>query len=161
MSGMSLMPSFGGTDFRTGETDDSSGQQDTGRIVDSSDSVNSMMSSNASPDFSGFKAGIHRPPGLGYAVPSPIGKQGHSYTSSVSTAQNLTLTPTSSLDGGEIYRGQTSPFHGDGPSLSSTEMPPGFSSLGSFHRWQRKRTRSLRPATKSRAFLPDDRFPKS
>jgi hypothetical protein len=131
MSGMSLMPSFDGTGFRNGEMDDN-GHQDTSRIVDSGDSVHSMRSSTASPEINGLKGGINRPPGLGVAVPSPIGKPGHSYTSSVSTAQNLTLTPTSSLDGGEIYRGQSSPFHGDGPSLSSTEMPPGFSTMGSY-----------------------------
>lgn len=139
MSGMSLMPSFGGTDFRTGDTEEGS------RIVDSSDSVHSMRSSNGSPIPSTgmhLKVGISRPPGLGgIAVPSPFGKPGHSYTSSTSTAQNLTLTPTSSLDGGDIYVRQSSPFHGDGPSIMSSdysrgrvddnEIPPGFGSLAS------------------------------
>lgn len=140
---MSLLPSFGSV-FRNNDIDDN-GQHETGRMIDSGDSVQSIRSSNASPVPSvgmHMKGGIMRPPGLGgMAVPSPIGKPGHSYASSASTAQNLTLTPTSSLDGGDIYARQSSPFFGDGPSLSSDysrrglddpEMPPGFTSIGSF-----------------------------
>lgn len=143
-SGMSLLPSFGGAVFRNEETEEI-GQHELSRIIDSGDSVQSMRSSNASPVPSGgmhIKGGIGRPPGLGgIAMPSPIGKPGHSYASSASTAQNLTLTPTSSLDGGDLYTRQSSPFHGDGPSLSSdysrrvvddSEMLPGFTNIGSF-----------------------------
>jgi len=127
VSGLSLTPLFGSSDIKDGEMDENGS-----RIVDSGDSVHSLRSSNGSPVNSvgmQAKGGISRPPGLGgVSMPSPIGKPGHSYTSSASTAQNLTLTPTSSLDGGELsYIRQSSPFHGDGPSLTSD--PPGFGSF--------------------------------
>ena len=97
-------------------------------IINSGDSVQSFRSSASSPGPGGLKVGMNRPPGLGVSMPSPIGKPGHSHTSSVSTAQNLTLTPTSSLDGAELsYVRQSSPFYGDGRSLTSD--PPGFGSF--------------------------------
>jgi hypothetical protein len=149
MSGMSLMPSFGGSDIMSPIDDSGSGSHhDHRRVVDSGDSVQSQRSSNASPLPNGFSSGqapskgISRPPGLGISIPSPLGKPGHFYNSSASTAQNLTLTPTSSSDGGsDLYSigRQSSPFHGDGPSMSSdysrrgkdeSELPPGISNLG-------------------------------
>lgn len=130
------MSTYTGSEFKAQEMDDETGR----RVADSGDSVHSVRSSNASPIHS--KGGITRPPGLtGISLPSPVGKLGHSYTSSGSTAQNMTLTPTSSIDGGEVYARQSSPFHGDGPSMSSeysrrgfdeSELPPGITNLGSF-----------------------------
>lgn len=118
MSGTSLITSF------LADMDDT-----VSSIINSGDSVHSIRSSNSSPGPGGLKGGMSRPPGLGgLSMPSPIGKPGHSYTSSTSTAQNLTLTPTSSLDGGELsYAKQSSPFHVDGPSMTSD--PPGFGSF--------------------------------
>jgi len=99
-----------------------------GSIINSGDSVHSFRSSTSSPGPGSLKGGVHRPPGLGVSMPSPIGKPGHSHGSSVSTAQNMTLTPTSSLDGAELsYVRQSSPYYGDGPSLTSD--PPGFGSF--------------------------------
>lgn len=141
MSRMSLLHSFGISELKSPEMEGTD-QPETRRVVDSSDSVQSGRSSDFFPGpIAAGKGGISRPPGLGISVPSPIGKLGHSYTSSASsTAQNLTLTPTSSLDGGELYGRQSSPFQGDGPSLSSdysrradeSELPPGIANLGSF-----------------------------
>jgi hypothetical protein len=117
MTGTSLIYSF------AADMDDN-----VSSIINSGDSVHSFRSSESSPGQGGFKAGMSRPPGLGISMPSPIGKPGHSYGSSASTAQNLTLTPTSSLDGAEFsYARQSSPFYGDGPSLTSD--PPGFGSF--------------------------------
>eukprot|EP00934_Nitzschia_sp_Nitz4_P000177 Nitzschia sp. Nitz4//scaffold46_size129759//35068//37423//NITZ4_003492-RA/size129759-augustus-gene-0.18-mRNA-1//-1//CDS//3329552568//177//frame0 len=137
MSGMSLLHSFGSDQLKS----NSEGKDniDSRRAGSSGDSVQSTDSG-----FGGVsgKGSISRPPGLGISVPSPIGKLGHSYTSSASTAQNLTLTPTSSLDGGELYGRQASPFQGDGPSMSSdynnrygsdeSELPPGIADFGGF-----------------------------
>ena len=65
--------------------------------ISSGDSVQSHSSSHASP-LPPTSKGISRPPGLGGTAPS-IGKPGHSKNSSASTAQSLTLTPVSSVDG--------------------------------------------------------------
>jgi hypothetical protein len=76
-------------------------QQHQRNNVSSGDSVQSHGSSHASP-LPPTSKGISRPPGLGGPAPpapSPIGKPGHSKTFSASTAQSLTLTPVSSLDG--------------------------------------------------------------
>ena len=152
---MSLLPSFGSgaSDMQSHFEDAASNSQHSQRRnFDSGESVHSQRSSTASPlnnsissGQGSYKQGISRPPGMGLTVPSPIGKPGQTYSSSASTAQTMTLTPTSSLDGGSEPYGmgrQSSPFHGDGPSMSSdysrrgreegAELPPGFAnSLGS------------------------------
>lgn len=66
--------------------------------------------------------GMSRPPGItGAALPSPIGKPGHSKNTSA-TSPLLTLTPNSSVDGNSDWHSlgtrQSSPFQGsDAPSL--------------------------------------------
>ena len=117
------------------------------------------QSSPGSPSAGGSGTGqggtksIARPPGLGAPAPSSslIGKPGHSKNSSASTAPSLTLTPSSSIDGSAEHYNvtrQSSPFHGDGPSLpalrqneykmnssagdDNAELPTGITTFGSF-----------------------------
>jgi len=144
MSGMSLMSSYGGE--LSSSVPDMSSALNASQQDSSGDSVRSNRSLTASPISTGPSKTLNRPPGLGVTVPSTIGKPGHSYNSSASTShtQNLTLTPTSSLDGAsDLYSmgRQSSPFHGDGPSMSSDYSRrvkeegsdlPGISGLGSF-----------------------------
>ena len=173
MSGLTLMPAFSegannGSNANDGETPvepspvdevvTTNLQQDS-QHQSGSESVGGRSSSPGSPSVGGSNAAgqqgggssksITRPPGLGGS--SLIGKPGHSKNSSASTAQSLTLTPASSIDGSaELYHNvtrQSSPFHGgDGPSTiqykmnSSTasgddnnaELPTGITTFGSF-----------------------------
>mmetsp|Transcript_11912 Transcript_11912/g.27817 ORF Transcript_11912/g.27817 Transcript_11912/m.27817 type:complete len:797 (-) Transcript_11912:823-3213(-) len=108
-------------------------------IPNSGDSVHSTHStgtanSNQAESFASSGSNMNRPPGIaGFSVP-PIGKPGHTKTSSnSSTAHTAALTPTSSVDGGasnDLYigvgggRSQHSPSSGD--------HLPGIGNLGSF-----------------------------
>jgi hypothetical protein len=131
MSGMSMMPSFGGNQGYSQRPDMPSQYGDVGpgsqqqqqhqrNNISSGDSVQSHGSSHASP-LPPTSKGISRPPGLGGSGPS-LGKPGHSKNSSACTAQSLTLTPVSSLDGSaEPYNiasfGSFDTFDGDNDGL--------------------------------------------
>lgn len=106
MSGMSMLPSFGGNQGYPQRPDMASqygeagpgSQQHQRNNISCGDSDQSHGSSHASP-LPPTSKGVSRPPGLGGPAPSPIGKPGHSKNSSASTAPSLALTPASSLDG--------------------------------------------------------------
>lgn len=101
--------------------DDNGSNRDQRKIADSGDSVHSHRSATNSPlPPSGKGMGGRGPPGLGLpGVASTMGG---------GKADHLTLTPTSSLDGGgsDMYR-QSSPFHGRD---DCSELPPGLANLG-------------------------------
>lgn len=94
--GNGLVNFSGSPDARSELTEDMNAQLENRKhLIDSSDSVHSQRSntSTASP----LPAKVMN---RSHGAPSPICRPGHSKSSSVSTAQSVTLTPTSSLDGG-------------------------------------------------------------
>jgi hypothetical protein len=132
MSGMSLFSSVGNgsVDF-SGSPDApselteemNSHMEQRKHIIDSSDSVHSQRSntSTASP----LPAIVMN---RSHGVPLPILRPGHSKGSSISTSQSLTLTPTSSLDGGSDlhdYSRRGREEH-DLPSRITTTVGDGF-----------------------------------
>jgi hypothetical protein len=149
MSGLSLMPAFGGgrSNHSQSPVDEVIANMQDARHRSRNNSLDGGSSTGSPTNGLSGSRGIARPPGLGGPGPSPIGKPGHSKNSSASTAQSLTLTPSSSIDGTfDMYR-QSSPFHGDGPSMpplrqneykinasidDSAELPRGMTTFGSF-----------------------------
>src|SRR5210317_973845 len=113
MSGMNIVSAFGSSpvefsaspEMQSEFSEELSGHQRK-HIIDSGDSVHSQRSnsSNASPLPS---KPIHRLHGV-----PPIGRPGHTKSSSISTSQSLTLTPTSSMDGTEHVGDGFDSFHG-------------------------------------------------
>jgi len=100
---------------------------------DSVDSIHSIRTASSNPtDNLASGNSMNRPPGItGFSVP-PIGKPGHAKSASnSSTAHTVTLTPTSSVDGGppnDLYNG----VGGRGQSSPSADHLPGINTLGSF-----------------------------
>lgn len=80
--------------------------------------------SPASPMYRGQSIpSLSKPPGLGGPFPSPIGKAGSSNTSTAMSSPHLTLTPSSSVDQGEVFSQgrQTSPLGSNIPSYQDLQ----------------------------------------
>eukprot|EP00980_Cylindrotheca_fusiformis_P028475 scaffold22603_cov116-Cylindrotheca_fusiformis.AAC.4 len=96
---------------------------DRKHIIDSGDSVHSQRSNNSTASPLPAKVASRS-----FGNPLPIGRPGHSKSSSVSTAQSVTLTPTSSLDGGPDFHdySRRGKEEYDFPSRITTTLGEGF-----------------------------------
>eukprot|EP00536_Pseudo-nitzschia_multiseries_P013703 jgi/Psemu1/117549/gw1.603.8.1 len=136
-SGLEL--GMAGLNFMSANNNSGGGIKSRSPIPNSGDSVHSTHSTGTANStqaeiFVSGGGNMSRPPGIGgFSVP-PIGKPGHTKSSSnSSTAHTATLTPTSSVDGGanDLYIGVVAGRSQHSPSSSGDHLP-GISNLGSF-----------------------------